>query len=288
MTNANCSQHELPSSTRKFPKRRGRGKKRGKSNRLPNNNVVEQDFMSRHLQRRQSKLENPSNPYNSYVGQSVSRPCFFNDRDSKTLTGIDAVNKLWCHMLPTSMAHDYYTKFNTYFRKSTTDGSAKRTIPTHAYKSCVDSWIRFHFDGLRIGKVPLWAPIAVTKQLDESNLNYEFGLHTVNDLINNSRNGFYIVVGSLNIHRCREDLPTFCKQLPAPPLIDVFVRGSIAGNHVKSRDEVFLVIPSTGQFSRPCTHVVPNVSEHWCQHCRLWAIIYATYRHSNHYQPLVW
>jgi len=156
--------------------------------------------MSRHLQRRQSKLENPSNPYNSYVGQSVSRPCFFNDRDSKTLTGIDAVNKLWCHMLPTSMAHDYYTKFNTYFRKSTTDGSAKRTIPTHAYKSCVDSWIRFHFDGLRIGKVPLWAPIAVTKQLDESGLNYDFGLHTVADLIDDPRNGFYIVVGSLNIH----------------------------------------------------------------------------------------
>jgi len=245
MTKVKYSQHRLPTSARKSPKIRGRGNKQGKQ--LCNKNVNEQELMPNHLQRQRSKLENPSNPYNSYVGQSVSHPCFFNDRDSKTLTGIDAVNSLWCHMLPTSMAHDYHTKFNTYFHKTTTGGSAKRTIPMHAYKSCVEQWIRLNFDGLRIGKVPLWAPIAVTKQLDESGLNYDFGLHTVDNLINDPRNGFYIVVGSLNIHRCREDLPTFCQQLPAPPLIDVVVRNSIDGN-VKPPDEVFLVIPLTGQF----------------------------------------
>jgi len=53
---------------------------------------------------------------------------------------------------------------------------------------------------LRISKVPLWAPIAVTKQLDEFGLNYDFGLHTVDNLINDPHNGFYIVVGSLSIH----------------------------------------------------------------------------------------
>ena len=247
MDKEKSSSLELPTGARKSSKIRGRGNKRGKSNRLRNKIVTEQDFISKHQQKRQSKLENPSNPYNSYVGQSVSRPCFFNDRDSKTLTGINAVNNLWCHMLPTSLAHDYHTKFNTYFRKTTNAGSAKKTLPTHAYKSCVDWWICLNFDGLRIGKVPLWAPIAITKQLDEAGMKYDFGLQTVDHLINDPRNGFYIVVGSLNIHRCHEDLPTFCQQLPAPPLIDVAVRDGIV-DRVKQIDEVFLVIPSTGQF----------------------------------------
>jgi len=101
MTYAKYSPHKLPTSARKSLKILGHGNKQGKSNQLCNKNVIKQDLMPNHLQRQQSKLENPSNPYNSYVGQLVSCPCFFNDCDSKTLTGIHAVNSLWCHMLPT-------------------------------------------------------------------------------------------------------------------------------------------------------------------------------------------